>query len=154
MLIAGTGKGHDRNGLYIIGSALLAIGTTLLAGCAPSVAKVPPTSTLPEPVNGVIPRGEAILLRQSGSGPADTRQFTVTDATWDLSWRDNCSDINRKGKFLLKVTGYGPASSNTGTGNSYDVARTWWVVQHIRESGTYNLSMSTKCKWTVYALQP
>lgn len=93
------------------------------------------------------------LLVQFGSGNADSAQFTVSAASWQLNWSYNCAAFGPVGNFITTINGYGDAIDTPdigtdqlgghGTGdNVYD------------DQGTFNISIDSECSWSIAVVQP
>jgi len=92
------------------------------------------------------------LLVQFGSGDADSDQFTVTAASWQLNWSYDCASFGPVGNFITTINGYGQALNTPdigtdqlgshGTGsNTYD------------DQGTFNVSIDSECSWSIAVIQ-
>jgi hypothetical protein len=69
---------------------------------------------------------------------------------WDLDWVYDCSATPaKKGSFAVKIVGHGSAANTTDEGvPSQSGEGTAGIVKNY-DIGTFNLVVTTSCKWTV-----
>jgi hypothetical protein len=85
------------------------------------------------------------LLETSGNGSKQTEKFTAT-GDWDVAWTYDCSgQPNGLNVFSIFPQGGGyetPVMVTNGDAKAQD-------VQHYHNPGTFYLSVTSTCKWTV-----
>ena len=123
---------------------------TTVPPTSPPTTATPTTTPPPPPTTAPLP---ATLLSQAGSGTADTQQFTVSQSSWQLLWTYDCANFGTQGNFIVNVNGYGAAASTTDQGVN-QLGRSSTGDEHYYDSGTFNLSVSSECDWTVKVIQP
>jgi hypothetical protein len=115
--------------------------TTAPTGTTTTVAPTPAT-TVPFSISQV----------KSGTGNESLAQYTVPASAkeWDLDWVYDCTKTPATtGSFAVAVKGYGSAANTTDTGVPAQTGHgTSGEVKNF-DTGTFSLSVTTPCTWTV-----
>lgn len=94
----------------------------------------------------ILQRAPQTLLTANGSGPTTTGSFVIpsTDSQWTLTWSADCTS-------QLGGTGYIDVGVTNSISDSVDevVTNTASGTSTFSDTGTFSLSISTPCNWTV-----
>ncbi len=130
--------------------------STTVASTGSSTTKAPTsgstTTTAPPPATTPATVPFAVSEVHTGTGPATLAQFSVSSQAkeWDIDWvYYGCPAPSKTGTFVIKVVGHGSASDTTDGGVSEPVGPGTAGIDRNYDTGTFNLDVTTACKWTV-----
>jgi len=112
------------------------------------------TTTAPPPATTPATVPFAVSEVHTGTGPATLAQFTVSSQAreWDIDWvYYACPAPTKAGTFDIAVVGHGSASNSTDAGVTEPVGPGTAGIDRNYDTGTFNLKVTTACKWTVRA---
>ena len=127
---------------------LTGLGVLVVLGVVVAVASGDQTNTVtvPDPVAPTA-AARAVLLSFAGNGMEQSRKFTAA-GDWDLAYSYDCAKFGQSGNFAVEVMGDGgtPSLSNPGVN---ELGMKGADVTHEHNGGTYYLSVTSECAWTV-----
>jgi hypothetical protein len=94
----------------------------------------------------------AVLFSGSGSGMESTRPFTVPASAkgWHVNWAYNCASFGMAGNFDFSV--YQGTQLDFNDNGPNQLSTKGSGTEHFYDTGTFHLSMSSECAWTVQAV--
>jgi hypothetical protein len=98
----------------------------------------------------------SLPFKRLGTGNASTPRFTVTDGSWRVVWSFNCGGGGRElggYNFVFQVTGFGSASSDDVPAY-VDMSNSSSGVFPVNDNGTFNVSITSQCNWSIEIVQP
>lgn len=118
-------------------------GATGLKAAGTSIIQLAP----PPVTTTTTPRSPQTLLNATGSGSSTTATFVIptTDTQWSVTWSADCtSQVDGFGYFDYTVT------NSTDYDSEFEaVTNTASQTNTFYDTGTFSLSISASCNWTV-----
>ena len=93
-----------------------------------------------------------VLFSGSGSGMESTTPFTVPVSAkgWHVNWTYNCASFGMAGNFNFDV--YQGTQLNFNDNGPNQLGSKGSGTEHYYDAGTFHLSVSSECAWTVQAV--
>lgn len=105
------------------------------------------TGTVSAAVQSTAAPSTTVVLSKSGSGISRTKQFTIANDDWSISYSFDCASFGSRGNFQIYVYDDGgdlvdvPANALAARGKD--------TVYETGGPGTFSLELNSECSWTV-----